>query len=184
MADTFIISGYALYKATHFTGFDNDNQIGINVSKLQGFSPRYAWVKRYLVPGQNQIQFLLTFGPSSAEVTDPNILQGVYIEISGEGVVIDCISVDNFIAAADGLGTITRRYAAGVPAFVSPTPTCYIIARLDDASGSAHNQVVMDYVGQYIGSVQFVSHVTGTSLYKVLSYTVPVPIGGDIIESC
>lgn len=184
MADTYILPAYALYTAPHFTGFDNNNQIAINVIQIDAFSPRYAWLKRYLVPGQNQIQYLLTFEPNSLEVADPNILQGVYIEQDGKGVLIDCISVDNFIAAADGLGTITRRYAAGVPAFVTPTPTCYIIARIDNATGSDMNDVVMGYVTQYIGNVQFVSHVTGTSLYRIYSYTVPVGINGDQIESC
>ena len=184
MADTFILAAHAIYKATHL--FSSLPEIGINVSKLQGFSPRYAWVKRYLVSGQNQVQALITFDPTSAETADPNVLQGVYVEVSGEGVVIDCISIDNFIAAADGNGNITTRYwnAGGIPNFVSPTPNCFIIARLDDGTGYSHDTVVMDYVTQYIGSVVMVSHLTGTSLYKISSYTTPVPIGGDVIETC
>lgn len=184
MSDTLILQAYALYKATHFTGFDNNNQIGIEVFRLQGFSPRYAWVKRYLVPGQNQVQYLLTFEPSSAEVTDANVIQGVYIEIDGQGVVIDCISCDNFTAAANGTGTITRRYAAGVTAFTTPTPACYTVSRIDDGSVSAANQVVMDYVTQYIGNVEPVSSVTGTSTYRLYAFSRPTPVGGDIVATC
>lgn len=185
MSDTFIVQATALYKAPHFTGFDSNNQIGINVSKLQGFSPRFAYLKRYLVPGQNQIQYLLTFEVSSQELLDPNTLQGIYAEVSGEGVLIDCISVADFIATADGTqAAFTRRYAGGIPAFVSPTPTKYCITRLDDASGSAHNQIVMDYVLQYIGAINFISHVTGTSIYTFMSYTIPKPINGDVIATC
>lgn len=185
MSDTFIISAYAIYKAPHFTGFDSNNQIGINVSKLQGFSPRYAYLKRYLVPGQNQIQYLLTFDASSVDMLDPNLLQGVYVEVSGEGVLVDCVSVADFIATADGTqANLTRRYAGGIPAFISPTKTKYCITRLDAGNGSAINQVVMDYIGQYIGDVSFVSHVTGTSIYSFLSYTVPVAINGDVIATC
>lgn len=184
MAETYIISAVALYKATHFTGNDSNNVIGVNVSKLQGFSPRYAYVKRYLVPGQNQIQSLLTFSVSSEELLDPNLIQGIYIEVSGEGVVVDCISVADFIATADGLQVnLTRRYAAGVPAFTSPTPTTYYIRRLDDASVSAHSDVCTDYVLQYVGACTHVSHVTGTSIYAISSYTVPIPIGGDVITT-
>ena len=185
MADTFIISAVALYKAPHYTGADSNNVIGINVSKLQGFSPRFAYLKRYLVPGQNQIQQLLTFEVSSVELLEPNTLTGVYVEVSGEGVLVDCISVADFIATADGTqANLTRKYAGGVPAFVTPTPTKYCITRLDDSSVSAHSQVVTDYVGQYIGNVYFVSHVTGTSIYTFNSYTIPVAINGDVIATC
>jgi len=74
MADTYLISAVAIYKATHFTP---NETIAINVARLQGYSPRNAWVKRYLVQGQNQIQYLLDFEPSSADVLDPNILEWV-----------------------------------------------------------------------------------------------------------
>ena len=182
MSDTFIISAVALYKATHFTGYDGDNTIGINVSKLQGYSPRYAYIKRYLVQGQNQIQYLLTFNASSADLLDPNILQGVYVEVSGEGVVVDCFSIADFISTADGnQANLTRRYSGGIPAFVTPTPTIYFIRRLDDGSAFAHDNVVTDYVTQYVGNVKMVSHLTGTSVYTISSYTVPVPIGSDTV---
>lgn len=183
MAEVYLISAVALYKATHYTGGDvNTSTIGINVSKTQGFSPRFAYLKRYLVPGQNQIQVLLTFDVSSVDLLDPNTLTGVYTEVSGEGVLVDCISVADFIATADGTqANLTRKYAAGIPAFTSPTPTTYFIHRLDDASVSAHSQVATDYQNQYAGNVTHVSHVTGTSIYSISSYTVPVPIGSDVI---
>lgn len=185
MSDTFIVQATAIYKAPHFTGFDSNNQIGINVSKLQGFSPRLAWLRRYLVPGQNQVQYLLTFEITSVDALDPNLLQGVYCEVSGEGVLIDCISVADFINTADGnQAAFTRRYASGIPAFTSPTPVKYCITRLDDASVSAHSQVCTDYVGQYIGNVYTISHLTGSSIYYVMSYTVPIPINGDVIATC
>jgi hypothetical protein len=185
MPDTFIISAVAIYKAPHFTGFDSNNEIGINVSKLQGFSPRFAYLKRYLVPGQNQVQYLLTFDVSSVDLLDPNTLTGVYVEVSGEGVLVDCISVDDFIATADGTqAALTRKYASGIPAFVTPTPSTYCITRLDDGSVSAHSQVSTDYVGQYIGNVIMVSRLTGSSIYRISSYTVPIPINGDVIATC
>lgn len=183
MADTFIISAFALYKATHYTGNDSNNEIGINVSKLQGFSPRFAWLKRYIVPGQNQVQYLLTFEVNSIEQLDSNTLSGVYIEVSAEGVLIDCISIDNFIAAADGTGVITRQYAGGVPAFTSPTPTAYCLVRSDAGTASAANQVVMDYVLQMIGNVSIRSTFSGVSHYSFSSYTIPKPIGNDLITS-
>jgi hypothetical protein len=111
MADT-LIAAVAIYKATHFTP---NETISINALRLQGYSPRNAWVKRYLVQGQNQVQYLLTFEPSSAEVLDPNILQGLYIEVDGVGVVIDCTSVADFVSTVNGdQAALTRRYASGI----------------------------------------------------------------------
>ncbi len=184
MADTFIISAYAIYKATHFTGFDSNNQIGIPVAQLNAYVPRNVWLKRYLVPGQNQIQELLTFEVNSADLLDTNLLQGIYIEVDGQGVMIDCISTADFIAVANGSqATITRRYGSGIPAFVTPTPTIYYIHRVDNASGSAHDDVATDYLGQYIGNVTFSSQFSGTSVYKISSYTVPVAIGSDVVNT-
>lgn len=184
MADTFLISAVAIYKATHFTGFDGNNTIAIDVAEIGAFTPRACYVKRYLVPAQNQVQYLLDFEPSSADLLDTNILQGIYVEQNGMGVVVDCISVADFINTANGnQAALTRRYGSGIPAFVTPTPTVYYIRRLDDATGSAHNTVIMDYVTQYVGSVAFYSHVTGTSIYTFSSYTVPVAIKGDVITT-
>lgn len=185
MADTFLISAVALYKATHFTGYSSgENIIAIDVAEIGAFTPRAAYIKRYLVPGQNQVQYLLDFAPSSADLLDANILQGIYVEQNGMGVVVDCISVADFIATANGSqAALTRRYGSGIPAFTTPTPTTYYVRRLDDATGSAHNIVVTDYVTQYVGSVKFVSHVTGTSIYTFDSYTVPVAIKGDVIST-
>lgn len=180
MADTFLIAANAIYKATHLVNLE---EIGINVSKIQGFSPRNAFVKRYLVPGQNQVQALLTFDITSADALDPNLLQGVYLEISGEGVVIDCISIDNFIAAADGTGSIITRYSGGIPAFVSPSPTTYCVIRADDGTGSSHNKFVTDYVLQYSGSVRLRHNVSNVSYYEFSSYTVPIMIGSDTFTS-
>lgn len=182
-ATTFMIPAYAIYKDTHLLNLE---EIGINVSKIQGYSPRVCWIKRYVVAGQNQVQALLTFEVSSADQLDPNLLQGLYLEIGDKGVVIDCIGIDNFINAADGISTITTRYYGngGIPAFTAPTPTCYTITRIDDASSFAHSVVAMDYITQYFGNVYMVSHLTGTSIYKVSSYTPIVPIGSDVIGTC
>ena len=183
MATTFMIPAYAIYKDTHLINLE---EIGINVSKIQGYSPRVCWIKRYVVAGQNQVQALLTFEVSSADQLDPNLLQGLYLEIGDKGVVIDCISIDNFLNAADGISNISPRYYGngGIPAFTAPTPTCYTITRLDDASAFAHGVVSTDYVSQYFGNVSMYSHITGTSIYKVQSYTPIVPIGGDVIGTC
>lgn len=185
MAITFIVNAVALYKSPHLiASSDPNNIIGINVDRLQGFSPRLAWVKRYLVPGQNQVQALLTFEPTSAEQLDPNTIVGLYIEIDGQGVVIDCISIANFISVANGVSTsFTQTYPGGVPAFVSPVPSAFCVVRADDGSGSAHNNVVKDYVTQYIGNIVLRSNFSGVSHYTMNSYTTPIPIGSDIISS-
>lgn len=176
MANTILLAVVALYKAPHFVGYDiTENQISLNADRVQAFTPRNAWIKRYLVPGQNQIQYLLTFEPTSADIADPNTLSGVYIEQDGKSVVIDCISVANLVAALNGTGSYTQQYTSGVPLFVSPTAVAYCLVRVDDGSGYAHAKVETDYVTSYVGNIIRRSWFSGVSHYSLNSYIVPVP---------
>lgn len=177
MANTILLAVVALYKAPHFVGYDvSENQISLNADRVQAFTPRNAWLKRYLVPGQNQIQYLITFEPTSAEVADPNTLTGVYIEQDGKGVMIDCISVANLVAALNGTGSYTQQYPnASIPLFASPTTTAYCLVRVDDGSGYAHAKVETDYVTNYYGNIIRRSFFSGVSHYTLNSFTVPVP---------
>lgn len=183
MASSYLLLAVALYKAPHFTAFDTNNIISINVDRIQAFTPRPVWIKRYVVPGQNQVQILITFEPTSAELLDPNIIQGVYVEQDGNGVVVDCISVANFVAAANNATALTQRYPAGVPAFVSPFAIAWCISRVDDGSGFAHDNVVTDYLNQYAGNVRLRSNISGVSHYIVFSFTQIIAIGADIVTS-
>lgn len=185
MADTFLFQATAIYKATHYVFDDvNTRVIDFNAPRIQGFSPRNVWLLRQIIPGQNQIQYLLTFEPSSEQLLDSNTLQGLYVEQDGMGVMIDCISIANFNAVANGtLGGITPRYGAP-PAFTSPTPLYYCVTRSDDGTGFDHDTFVMDYVGQMIGNVRLTSNVTGVSIYRFQAYGTPRPIGSDVIALC
>lgn len=177
MANTILTAAYALYKAPHFTGYDSNNQITINADLIGAFTPRPAWIKRYLVPGQNQIQYLVTFEPSSADLADPNILTGVYIEQNGQGVVIDCISVANAEAAFNGTGSLTTTYIGqpgGIPLWTSPVALAYCLVRADDGSAGAHGLVSQAYVGQYVGNIRLRSNVSNISHYIMFSYTFPI----------
>lgn len=174
MSNTFLLPAVALYKAPHFTGYDSNNVISLNADLIGAFTPRPAWIKRYLVPGQNQIQYLLTFEPSSADLADPNTLTGVYIEQNGLGVVVDSISVTNLTNALNGTGSITQTYPSGVPLFTTPTAIAYCLSRADDGSASAHGLVSQAYVNQYVGNVRLRSNISGISHYILFSYVFPV----------
>lgn len=174
MANTFLLPATCLYKAPHFTGYDANNLVSINADRVQALTPRPAWIKRYLVPGQNQVQYLLTFEPSSADLLDPNLLQGVYLEQDGLGFVIDSISVANTNDALNGVGSITQRYGAGIPLFTTPTAVAYCLVRADDGSAYAHGQVSTQYVTQYYGNVRLRSNVSGISHYILFSFTFPI----------
>lgn len=174
MSNTFLTPAVAIYKAPHFTGYDTNNVISLNADLIQAFTPKPGWLKRYLVPGQNQVQYLLTFEPSSADLADPNTLTGVYIEQNGQGVLIDSISVANLTNALNGAGNITQNYAGGIPLFATPTAIAYCLSRADDGSSFAHGQVTMQYVTQYVGNVRLRSNVSGISHYILFSYNFPV----------
>lgn len=185
MADTFLFQATAIYKATHYV-FDDPNArvVSFNAPRVSGFSPRNVWLLRQIIPGQNQVQYLLTFDPTSDQIADGNTLQGVYVEQDGLGVMIDCLSVGNFNAVANGtLGSITPRYFTP-PAFTTPAAVYYCITRSDDGTGAAHDDLIMDYVGFYIGNVRLTSNVTGVSTYRMQCYGAPSPQGSDVVTLC
>lgn len=175
MSNTILTPAVALYKAPHFTGYDNNNTITLNADQIGAFTPRPGYLKRYLVPGQNQVQYLLTFEPTSAELLDPNTILGVYVEQNGAGVLIDCISVANLDAALNGTGNITQNYAGGIPLFVSPAAVAYCLVRADNGSSYAHDKVTLDYVLQSYGNIAMRSSFSGISHYTIYSFQPPIP---------
>lgn len=184
MADTFLFQATAIYRNGHYVFNEANNVIDLNAPKIDGFSPRNVWLLRYIVPGQNQVQYLPTFEPTSADLLDSNTIQGLYVEQDGQGVMIDCISIANFNSVANGdTPLITPRYGAP-PAFTTPTPLFYCITRTDDGSAYAHGVVSTDYVGQYIGNVRLKSNVSGVSVYTLQTFGKPIAIGSDSIVQC
>jgi hypothetical protein len=73
-----LFTASAIYKNGQYVFNDPNNVIAINSPKIDAFSPREAWLLRMIVPGTNQVQYLLTFAPSSAELADPNTIAGAH----------------------------------------------------------------------------------------------------------
>lgn len=182
MAET-LFQATAIYSNGRYVFNEPNNVINLNSTRLMGFTPRNAWLLRYIVPGQNQVQYLLTFEPTSADLADSNTIQGLYIEEDGKGVLIDCISITQFDAVANGTGTIQRRYGAA-PAFTNPTAQWFCVTRSDDGTAYAHGVVSTDYVGQYIGNVRLKSNTSGTSVYTFQAYGTPKAVKSDSIAVC
>ena len=110
MAINFLFQATAIFKNGTYVFNDPNNVIDLNAALVDGFSPRNAWLLRTIVPGTNRIEYNITFSPSSADLSDSNTIIGLYVEQEGVGVMIDCISIDNFNTVANGTGTIQRRY--------------------------------------------------------------------------
>lgn len=183
MAINFLFQATAIYRNTHYCFNDTQNVIDLNAANIDGFSPRNAWLLRYLVPGSNQVQYQITFEPSSADLTDTNTIQGLWVEQDGQGVLIDCISISNFNDVSNGTGTIQRRYGAA-PAFTSPTGSYWCVTRTDDGSAAAHGDVSTDYVGQYYGNVRVKSNTSGVSVYTFTAFGTVIAIGSDSVAKC
>lgn len=176
----------AIYKNGQYVFNDPNNVIDINATLLAPFSPRNAWLLRQLVPGTNQVQYLLTFSPSSADIADTNTIQGIYLEEVGssQGVLIDCISIDNFNLAANGTTTSVQRRYGAAPAFTTPTPACWRITRADNGTAAAHGTVSTDYVGKIYGNVRLVSNTSGVSVYEVTAFGTLVAVKSDSVAAC
>lgn len=173
----------AIYKDGRYTFNEANNVIDINSLGISAFTPRNVWVLRTIIPGQNQVQYNITFTPTSDQLADTNTIQGLYLEQDGEGVVIDCISITNFNAAANTGSAITARYSTP-PAFTNPVALYYCVTRADDGTAYAHGVISTDYVNQYFGNVRLKSNTSGVSVYTFQSYNVPVAIGSDTIVQC
>lgn len=180
---TVLFTATAIYTRGQYVFNDPNNQIDLNAYKVDAFSPRNVWLLRYLVPGTNQVQYLLTFQPTSADLADANTIIGLYVEQDGKGTMIDCISIDNFNLVANGTGVIQRRYGAA-PAFTNPTPNWWCVTRADDGSGFAHNDVVTDYIGQYFGNVRLKTNTSGVSVYTFQAYGTVIGVGADSVAQC
>lgn len=184
MAINFLFQATAIYRRSMYVFNDPNNVVDLNAANIGDFSPRYAWLLRYIVPATNQVQYLITFNPSSADLTDVNTISGLYIEQDGEGLMIDCVSIDNFNQCANGTITSLQRKYGAAPAFVVPSAAWWCVTRSDDGSGFAHGKVVTDYVGQYIGNVRLKSNTSGTSVYTFQAFGTVTAIGTDSVAIC
>lgn len=183
MSDTFLFQATAIFRRSQYVFNDPNNTFDFNAAKIDAFSPRNCWLLRQIIPGQNQVQYLITFAPTSADLADTNTIIGLWAEQDGEGVMFDCISIENFNSAANNTGSITRRYGSP-PAFTNPTAAWWCVTRSDDGSGFAHDQVVMAYVGQYVGNVRLKTNTSGVSVYTFQAYGTVVAIGTDTVAQC
>lgn len=179
----YLFKATVIFKGGQYVFNDPENQVDLNSAKIDAFSPRVCWLLRTIVPGTNQVQYLITFTPSSEEIADTNTIQGLWVEQDGKGIMIDCISVDNFNTIANAGGNLQRRYGAA-PAFTTPTPSWWCITRADNGSGAAHDKVVTDYIGQYIGNVRVKSNNSGISIYTVQAFGTLKAIGTDSVAIC
>lgn len=189
-----LVNAYVLYDGTtsQYVGDQGGVQISINCERLQAFSPRPVWLKRFLAPGDGTvILYEPTFNPTSAELLDPNILTGFWIEQDSKDVMVDVTTIAAFQQACDAccgsVPTIIPSNYNGSPTPFAPlTLNALCIFRLDDGSAGAHDAFADDYVGQFVGTAQMRSNFSNTSHYTISTYytstTFPV-IGSDVVNN-
>lgn len=172
-----LVNAYVLYNGT--TGIyvgDQGLTISINCERLQAFSPRPVWLKRFLAPGDGTVLlYEPTFNPSSAELLDPNTLQGYWIEQDGQDVMIDVTTQAAFQAACDACcgavpSIIANTYGGAPTAFAPLTLNTLCITRLDNGSAGDHDAAASAYVGLYVGKFIMRSTFSGTSKYTITTY--------------
>lgn len=189
-----LVQAYLIYNAQDNTYVDNGTLVTINCDQLQSFTPVECWLQSWLPAGDGtDVIYQLTFDVSSVDLTQygTNLIQGVYIEQNGIGMMIDAADVSTVSTACSAccdsspVATLTRFYTGGIPSFSNPTAATFCITRLDDGSASAHNEAALAYVGSFSGSFKMVSNMSGTSKYQVQSYTgwPPAARGTDVVAS-
>lgn len=189
-----LVNAYVIYNGTSSTYVGDLGQtISINCERLTAFSPRPVWLMRTTAPGDGTIILRQpTFSPTSAQLLDPNIIAGFWIEQDGQDVMIDVTTAAAFQAACDACcGTvpaiIANNYAGNVPAVVPLSAGSFCLTRADDGSAGAHDDAAADYVGLYVGNMRLKSNTSGVSVYAFSSfYTIGnIPAQGtDTIAAC
>lgn len=189
-----LVQAYLIYNAQSNTYVDDGTLVTINCDQLAAFTPVKCWLQTWLPAGDGtDVVYQLTFDVNSVDLTQygTNLIQGVYIEQNGMGMVIDVADVETVSTACNACCddspavTLTRYYTGGIPAFSNPSAATFCITRLDDGSASAHNEAALAYVGSFSGSFKLVSSLSGTSRYQVTSYTgwPPAARGTDVVSA-
>lgn len=173
-----LVNAYVIYNGT--TGIYVGGEgvvISINCARLQAFSPRPVWLKRFTAPGDGTvILYEPTFNPTSAELLDPNTVAGFWIEQDGQDVMIDVTSITAFQEACDECcgetpTIISSTYGAGGPTAFAPLSLNTIcITTLDGGSAGDHDAFAAKYVGKYVGEAKLRSSFSGTSKYTLTTY--------------
>lgn len=189
-----LVSAYVIYDGTnnHYVG-DQNTTIVINCERLNAFSPRKVWLKRFLAPGDGTTTiYEPTFDATDIDI-DSNTVIGYWVEQDGKDVILDIADPatgqpDNLQVACDACcdstpTIVTRRYTSGIPTFAPLTIGTYCIFRIDDGDTPAHEQIALDYLTQIVGPVLMRSHISNTSHYTVQAFRAPKAFGSDTITS-
>lgn len=172
-----LINARVLYngKTNIYVG-DDGITISINCERLQAFSPRKVWLKRMLAPGDGTIiLYEPTFSPTSADLLDPNILVGYWIEQDDQDVMLDVTTQEAFQQACDACcgsvpTIVASTYNGAPPQFAGPTLNTLCIYRADDGSAYAHGDFASDYAGQFVGKAVMRSNFSFLSHYTITTY--------------
>ena len=169
-----LVNAYVIYNGTtsEFVG-DSYVTITINCERLQAYSPRPVWLKRFLAPGDGTIiLYEPTFSPSSDDLLDSNTLQGFWIEQDDQDTMIDVTTQAAFQESClDGSpALLPSRWNGNTPDFTAPTLNSLCIYRFDSGSAADHDAFAWDYTGQYIGTAQLRSNFSNTSHYSIQTY--------------
>lgn len=187
-----LVQAYIIYNA-HSNTFVNDGSVvTLNCNRLNAYTPRPCWLQSWLPAGDGtDVIYNLTFTTSSADQLQygTNVIQGLYIEQDGEGVMIDVLDLNTFLNGCDACcggstGVMTRFYTT-IPAFSDPTEATFCVTRADDGSAGAVNKFADDYVGQFHGNLKVSTSISGSTRYQVTSFTgyPPVGQGTDVVAT-
>lgn len=174
-----IVYAYVIYNGTENTFVGNDYvTVAINCARLQAFSPRPVWLVRELAPGDGTIiLYVPTFYPNSDQLLDPNTLNGLWVTIDGQDVMLDVQnqSPTTFITACNACcgsvpTIVASNFNGSVPVFTPLTLNTFCIYRFDDGSAGAHDAFAAAYVGKYVGTAVMRSNFSNTSHYTIQSF--------------
>jgi hypothetical protein len=147
-------------------------------SHFSNSTPRLGWVVPFGGCCGVQQGYALAGGNPNPGNPAANVLagviEGVWIEYDGHGVLIDATDVANVVgvcnACCGGSAAATARYDGVFPTAADIADTQWQFTRTDNGSMYDFQRASLAYQGQYTeGSFVKVSHVGGVSTYRFMS---------------
>ncbi len=185
-----LVNVYVLFNVTSGTDLTGQGVTAtLNCERLNSFSPRQAWMKRQMNPGDGTV---ITNTPSS-DPNDPefdaNTIQGFLIQQDDNTLFIDIANAAALTDACneccgDVPAIATPFYTSGIPdVFAVPTLANYCIERADAGDGYAHQILGLDYVGQTVGNTRIADSDGEETHYQVQAFSAPVALGTDTVTA-
>lgn len=158
-------------------------------SRFTGSTPRLAWLIPTGgccgVPDSYQLSMTDPYPGDAGAKTLNGIIQGIWLEFDGNGVLIDGTTVAAVVSECNACcddtdSAITGTYNGTFPSPVDVPLTTFTVVRADNGGVLDLQRAMLDYLGRYVeGTFMRTSYAGGNSTYTMSAKADVPAIGSD-----